>query len=260
MFKQASPPKPIARTLAVLIAAFVAIAAPVLIYAAGFGLSAGEFAADGDETLRAAPYAFSIWSLIYVGLGAYAIYQALPATANGRWLDRLGWPSAIAMLGCGLWLYASAIDAKWATVAIIAVSAGVLVRAFWRGGDVGHASARQTWLVLWPLGLLAGWLTIATALNALTVLTAVGVITAEAAPVWAGAGIALVLAAGAAVANRTRLLAYPLPISWGLAAVYMAERSDKPALALAAASAAALLLAFALFRCLRGRKPVAAHS
>jgi len=260
MFKQASPPKPIVRSIVVLLAAIVAIAAPSLIYATGFGLSAAEFAMDGDSTLRAAGYAFSIWGIIYLGLALYAIYQSLPATANGRWLDLLAWPSAIAMTGCGLWLYASAIDAKWATIAIIATSAGALVQAFWRGGDVGQASTGQTIFVLWPLGLLAGWLTIATAINVLTVFTATGIITSDSAPIWAGAGIALVVLIGLVVTNRTRLLAYPLPIAWGLGGVYAAEQTDKPTLAIAAAVGAGVLLLFALFRVLRRANPAVAHS
>lgn len=260
MFKQASPPKPMLRTVAVLLAAIVAIGAPSLIYATGFGLSAAEFAMDGNSTLRAAGYAFSIWGLIYFGLALYAIYQSLPSTANGRALDRMAWPSVIAMLGCGLWLYASALDAKLATIVIIAVSAGALLQAFWQGGDVAQATTRQTIFILWPLGLLAGWLTIATAVNIVTVFTSWEIITPEAAPIWAGAGIALVVLIGLAVTNRTRLLAYPLPIAWGLAGVYVAEQSEKPELALAAAVGAGLLIAFALFRTLRGRGPVVAHS
>lgn len=260
MFKQASPPKPILRTVAVVLAAIVAIVTPSLIYASDFGLSAAEFAMDGDSTLRAAGYAFSIWGLIYAALAAYAIYQMLPATANGRWLDTLAWPSVVSMTGCGLWLFASAVDAKLATMAIIALSAGALVVAFWRGGDVGQASLRQAIFVLWPLGLLAGWLTIATAINVLTVLTAWDTITPETAPVWAGAGIAAVVLVGLAVTNRTRLLAYPLPIAWGLAGVYVAEQSDKPGLAMAAAAGAAVLVAFALLRTLRGRAQAVAPS
>jgi len=260
MFKQASPPKPILRSIAVVLAAIVAIVMPSLIYATDFGLSAAEFASDGNSTLRAEGYAFSIWGLIYTALGAYAIYQILPATANGRWLDRLAWPSVVAMTGCGLWLFASAIDAKAATVAIIAISASALVVAFWRAGGVGQASLRQAIFILWPLGLLAGWLTIATAINLLTVLTAWDVITPGTAPVWAGVGIAAVVLIGLAVTNRTRLLAYPLPIAWGLAAVYVAEQSDKPQIAMAAAAGSALLLAFALFQVLRGRTQAVAPS
>ena len=94
--------------------------------------------------------------------------------------------------------------------------------------------------VLWPLGLLAGWLTIASALNLLTVLTAKGLISPPMALGWANGGIVVVAATALYVTSRTRLPAYPIPIAWGLAAVFVAERQAQPAigwLALAAAVA-----------------------
>ena len=53
----------------------------------------------GDETLRAAGYAFSIWTLIYAGLIAYAAYQARPGAEDTPVLRRLGWLSALAIVG-----------------------------------------------------------------------------------------------------------------------------------------------------------------
>jgi hypothetical protein len=70
--------KPPLRTLAVIAAVLFAIAAPALQAIGDLGLSASDFAGQGDSTLRAAGYAFSIWSLIYVLLVAYAVWQATP--------------------------------------------------------------------------------------------------------------------------------------------------------------------------------------
>ncbi|MEO6338607.1 MAG: hypothetical protein ABIO39_01100 [Caulobacteraceae bacterium] len=236
--------KPALRTVAVVLAVAAAVLIPVVQMTQGLGLSQRDFAADGDSTLRAAGYAFSIWGVIYAGLIAYAVYQALPSTAETPLLHLFGWPSAVATLGCGLWIAAAAADAKWATVAIIFTSAGALLRPLLqRSAYLAVAEGRDRRFVLWPLGLLAGWLTIASALNLLTVLTAEGLIPPLMVLGWANGGIVVVAATALYVTGRTRLPAYPIPIAWGLAAVFVAERQAQPTvgwLALAAAIAVAV--------------------
>ena len=236
------PDKPRVRTLCVLLAALAAVAAAPVLQVFG-ALDAGTFADEGDQTLRAAGYAFSIWGLIYFGLVAYGIWQMLRQTPETEALAAVGWPSVVAMAGCALWLVAAGFDIKPATVAIIVVSAAAAIRGLLRAvphwGPLGPASR---FFIFWPLGLLAGWLTIASAINILTVLTAYGLITPETARPAAFAGIAAVLLVGAAVVWRMHHLAYALPIAWGLVAVYVAERADKPDVAWAALAAAGLML------------------
>jgi len=237
--------KPWLRTLCVMLAAIAAVGAAPFITLTDFGLSAQMFAGDGNQTLRAAGYAFSIWGVIYLGLLAYAAWQALPGTKGSAILDAVAWPSVIAMGGCAAWLFAAALDAKLATVAIITVSAAAMILGVIRAADRRGSGQRGAW-VLWPLGLLAGWLTIASAINALTVLTAFGVITAQTRETWALGGVGLVAVVGAGLVWRIRHLVYGLPIAWGLTAVWVAERSVKPTVAMAALGAAILMLAAAL--------------
>ncbi|MDZ4373023.1 MAG: hypothetical protein U1C74_16590, partial [Phenylobacterium sp.] len=153
------------RQIAVIAAVAFAILSPILQSLGNIGLTASEFADSGNQTLRAASYAFSIWSVIYAGLVAFAIWQALPRNRDSDLMDRLGWPAAATIVGIGAWIWASALDARWASVAIIVLSAAVLI------GGLVWAQRRDPgtfldWILAWwPLGLLAGWLTIAAALN-----------------------------------------------------------------------------------------------
>ena len=119
-----TPAKPLFRTVAIIAAAAFSVAVPVTQFALGV-TPTGEtdLVRDGDTTLEAAGYAFSIWSLIYAGLVSFAIYQALPSTKETPGLRALGWPSAVAMAGCGLWLIAAVYDIKLATMLIIIGSA-----------------------------------------------------------------------------------------------------------------------------------------
>lgn len=232
--------KPPFRTLMVVLAVAFAIALPAWQALGHFGLSQKEFASQGDTTLRAEPWAFAIWSVIYAGLILYALWQLWPGTKENPALKALAWPSVVAISGCGLWILASAMDQRWASVAIILVSATSLTWA------LARAPRPTSRILFWPLSLLAGWLTIASALNILTVMTAEGLIANPLA--WALGGIAAVLFVGAAATWAIGSLAYTLPIIWGLIGVWAAEQADKPLAGLAAAGAAAALLVVGLVR------------
>lgn len=239
------------RRIVVLVLAFAAVLASQFQTLTGVGLTPSEFSADGDETLRAAGYAFSIWGLIYLGMIVYGVWQAWPSTPQTAVIRRFGWPSAVAFFCVGAWVIASALNAKWVTVALIVVALGALLSQLidgWR--EVRAAGRKDRALVLWPLGALAGWLTVATALNILTVATADGLV-GDAPLLWSVLAVLAVAAVGVLVTWRTRLVAYPAPIVWGLVAVFVAEQPDNPVaafLALAAAFALALATAWIVFR------------
>lgn len=240
------------RRILVPAALALALAAPALQATLDLGLSASEFAGDGEATLRAASYAFSIWSLIYAALAAYAIWQALPRQRDDQWLDRIAGPAAIAIAGCGVWIIVSSADWKWTSVVVILGSAAAAITAVARGSRDAPPSRLHRWLALWPLALLAGWLTTASALNLLTVATARGLIDASIAAGAALAGILAVVVTAAAVLWRTRVAIYGLPIAWGLVAVGVAEQAGKPAISMAAFGAAGVVAIMALLA-LRGR-------
>ena len=50
-------------------------------------------------------YVFSIWGLIYIGLLAYTIYQALPSQRANPRLRRTGWLVALSSLANGAWIF-----------------------------------------------------------------------------------------------------------------------------------------------------------
>ena len=236
--------RPLGRSLAVVLAVVAAIAIPAIQMTQNIGLSAAEFSGQGDQTLRAASYAFSIWGLIYLGLAAYAVYQLTVALETPT-LRAIGWPSALAVAGCGAWILASAFNQQWLSVAIIVVSAATMVAGLMRAhAEAPSPAFRDRLLIVWPLGLLAGWLTIASAINILTVLTAQGIIGPDL--TWAVIGVAAVLLVGGFVGWRLGSAAYLVSIIWGLAGVYVAEQADKPIAAWLAAGAALLLAMEAL--------------
>ncbi|WP_295839211.1 tryptophan-rich sensory protein [uncultured Microbacterium sp.] len=169
----------LARQIVVLSAvSFMLIAA--VIGAGAFGNSAvqdqqgGALDTDGSYLAPAGP-AFSIWSVIYLGLIAYAIWQALPrqrATARQR---ALGWLIALTMTLNGLWLVAARFGTLLLTVVVIVLLLAALGWTFRvavatrepRGGIVDSV------LIDGVTGLHLGWVTLATVANIAAWLTTV---------------------------------------------------------------------------------------
>ncbi len=210
--------------------------------AGGWGQTPSEFAADSDANLRVASYAFAIWGVIYLGLVIYAVRQVLPQTGESDMINRFGWPSVVSFLGIGLWIVASAADWELATIVIIFGSLlAVLVPLVTYSGLIRSLSLRDRdrWMTLWPLALLAGWLTAAAPLNLITVLTGNGQIPTGGTGtlVAMGAVVAITIIA-LAVTQRIRTMAYALPISWALLGAFVAEQERNPSLGFLALGAA----------------------
>lgn len=233
------------RQIGLLAAAGFAIASPIVQALWNIGLSPAEFARPGAETLRAAGYAFSIWGVIYAGIAALAVYQALPRQRDDALLSVIAGPAAVAMAGTGLWIWASALDARWASVAIIVAAAATLSLGLLRA-PAPRTLAERTF-VWWPLSLLAGWLTLASALNILTVLTMEGRLDGVQRAA-AFTGIVAVLIVALFILRKLPVAAYGVPFAWGLVAVWAAEKAAKSDVAALAMGAAVIVGSYVAWR------------
>ena len=230
----------------VLGTAIFAIAISQLQMGLGWGQSAAAFAADSDATLKVIGWAFAIWGVIYLGLAIYAIRQVLPQTGESDLIHAFGWPSVLAFAGIGLWIVAAAFDWEVATIVLIFGALIVLLIPLLTNARRIRALSmgdRDRWFTVWPLSLLAGWLTIAAPVNLITVATGNGDLPAALSPtLWAIIAMAAVSLVAVLVTWRIRTIAYGLPVSWGLAGVFVAEQSRNSVLAFTAVIAAVAVL------------------
>jgi len=244
------------RLIVIGTAAFAVLAGAIQGFA-NPGQSPAEFSADSDATLKVASYAFSIWGPIYLGLLVYAVRQALPQTGESDMINRFGVPSALAFVGIGTWLFAAAFDWELATIVLIFGSLAVLlIPLLANAGSIRALPGkdRDRWMTVWPLSLLAGWLSIAAPVNLLTVATGNGDLPPILAPtVWAMLAIVVVVLVALFVTRQLRIIAFALPVAWGLLGVFVAEQERGNQMlsmfALAASVAtvvSALILAFRL--------------
>ncbi|MBO0980682.1 TspO/MBR family protein [Microbacterium sp. SD291] len=223
----------IARQIAVIASAcFMLVAAAV--GSGAFGgtpvneLQGGALSAQGSYLAPAGP-AFSIWSLIYLGLIAYTVWQALPARrADERQRAVGGWIAASMVLN-GLWLVTAQFLSLVMTVVVIALLLATLARVI---VILGHRRARswsERLLVDGASGLHFGWVTIATVANTAAWLTQTAPASwADQAEIWAVAVLAVVLVIGVATALVTRRIAPALATAWGLTWLAVGRLAGEP--------------------------------
>jgi hypothetical protein len=208
------------------------------------GLDTGEISDRFDIYFVPAGYVFSIWSLIYLGLIAYAIFQALPAQKENPRLRSIGYLFVFSCLANIIWLFLWHYEVfNFTLVAMLALLLsliGIYLRL-----DIGRVqvSPGEKWCVHIPFSVYLGWISVATIANATQLLYYLG---------WNGWGISpeiwavIMLTAGviiSAVMSLTRAdIAYSLVLVWAYAGIAL-EHASTPIVANAAWVGAVVILA-----------------
>ena len=254
----------VVRQIVVLVSAVLA----VVLAAVGSGAFGGTSVADAAggalsataTTVAPATTAFSIWSVIYLGLIAYAVYQVLPAQRATTRHRRLGyWVAASMLLNAG-WLFAAVqLGSVWLAAAVIVVLVLVLARIFVICFHTASGGWVDAIVTDGTLGLYLGWVSVATVANIAAALVDSGFDGFDfTAGFWSAVvlGFAALVGVALAFAGRGRI-APALSLSWGLAWIAVGRLTGEPENAVAGvaaivASAVVLVVTIAV-RAARGR-------
>lgn len=209
---------------------------------------------DSADPVLPADAAFAVWAPIYAGVACYAVHQARPGVRRDPLLRRTGWPLAAAVGLSGLWVKVQ--DPPVAQLPLVAATTAAALGALLRSAPSGRhreppsasSPVAEEYLVRVPIGLLAGWLTLATSAATTEVALASGLRVSErAADRWGALVLVTTAALGALTARRAAAPAsYPLVLGWGLAAVAVRDRRRYPISAVVAVAAAAAFVVEAL--------------
>ncbi len=185
------------------------------------GLNTGEISDRFQVYFVPAGYVFSIWGLIYLGLLAYAVFQALPSQkdnprlqATGGWVI-LGGLANIAWIF--LWHYEQFVGTLGAMLILLATLIAVYLRL---GTGLTRVPPAETWAVRVPFSIYLGWISVATIANVSDVLDYIG---------WNRWGwndegwmiliLAVVVGLAALVNLSRRDIAYTAVLLWALAGI-----------------------------------------
>jgi hypothetical protein len=203
--------------IVVVVSAVVAVVVSFLGSGAWIGTPIAEAAGgalSATSTLVApAGPAFSIWSVIYTGLIAYAVWQFLPGRTARH--DALRAPIVASMLLNPAWILVIQIGQLWLSVIVIVALLAVLVRVFVLMQQHRPEGVVDAVITDGTMGVYLGWVCVATIANISAWLVSLGF--TSGATVWAV--IVLVVAAGVGVflAQYSGGAVAPiLAIVWGL--------------------------------------------
>lgn len=148
------------------------------------GVTAGEVSDALPSYFTPAGYTFSIWSLIYLALLGFTIYQALPSQRERPFLRQIGWLFALSSVFNSTWLLAWHYGFYPLSVLLMLGILATLAAIYYRL-RIGRPNEAMRWqdklFYHFPFSIYLGWITVATIANISSVLNFYG---------WGGFGIA----------------------------------------------------------------------
>jgi hypothetical protein len=228
--------------------AFVAVIIVNYLSATGAinGINVAEISGRYHNLFTPADYAFSIWSLIYIALFGFAIYQGLSLfkkDADDSIVLSIGWWFVLSCIANCLWIISWIYGYISLSVLIMIFLLFSLIQIMLKTNmEMELISIKKIALTWWPFCLYAGWITVALIADIAAWLTKIG---------WSGFGLSemgwaiimILIAGGINVAMiwTRNMREFALVGIWGLAAIAAANWSSIQAVAYTAVILAGVL-------------------
>ncbi len=228
---------------------FFALTVVVNSLAGGTKLIGGQLTAavsDANPTLiTPAGYVFSIWGIIYMLLGVFVVYQALPSQLGREYQKKIGWLFVLSsMINIG-WLFLWQFEYLSLSLVLMFLLLATLISIYVRLG-IGKTmvSLRERLAVQLPFSVYLGWITVASIANVATTLVSIN---------WDGFGIspeawAILVVAVALIITMLMLftrkdVAYSMVIIWALVGIGVKQSGNQTIVLLTEISAAIVAVA-----------------
>lgn len=184
---------------------------------------------DANFTLiTPAGYTFSIWGIIYVLLGIFIVYQALPSQKNKTYHDKISWLFAFSSILNIAWLFLWQFEQLIFSVVLMFMLLATLIAIYLRL-DIGKSKVElsEKMAVHLPFSTYLGWITIASIANVATTLVSINWdgfgINPE---TWASLIIIVALLLSLTVVVTRKDVAYGLVIIWAFTGIAAAQAAN----------------------------------
>lgn len=222
------------------------------------GNTVGSLSAEYKNLFTPASYAFAIWGLIFTSLMAFAIFQLIRAYSKDKendFITQIGPWYNIANLANAAWLWFWLNEVTWLTVLLMLLILFSLIQVIIKLDMNRTVVSKQIKSFVWfPMGLYAGWITVATVANVSAYLAKINFDFLFSETVWA-----ILLIIIAALINYLVLIKRNMPVFagvgvWALAAISVKHWGSNPSLQWVALSAAIGLTIAIVFKVVGANK------
>lgn len=210
------------RQVMVVLTILVTITINVLANAIPFnGLNTGVISDQFKVYFVPAGYVFSIWGLIYIGLIAYAVYQAIPSQKANPRMQATGWWIVLGGLANSMWIFLWHYGQFIGTLGSMLILLVTLILVYqFLGIGKTRVTPAETLAVRIPFSIYLGWITVATVANVTDVLDYVHWNRFGFSPeTWMVIILGAVLGIATLMNFRRRDIAYAAVLLWALAGI-----------------------------------------
>jgi benzodiazapine receptor len=209
------------------------------------GVNTAQISDSNPTLVTPAGYVFSIWGIIYVLLGVFVVYQALPSQSEKEYALKIGWLFVLSSFLNIVWLVLWQYEFLSLSVLLMFLLLSSLILIYLRLGiGKSKVSLREKLAVHLPFSVYLGWITIATIANISVTLVSVGWDGFGMDPeIWAVLVLVVALAITISVLATRRDIAYGLVVVWALFGIAVKQSGNQTIVTLTEAFAIILLIA-----------------
>ena len=209
------------------------------------GVNTAQISDSNPTLITPAGYVFSIWGIIYVLLGVFVIFQALPSQKEREYTKKVGWLFVLSSIINIVWLFFWQYNFLSLSVVLMFMLLASLILIYLRLGiGKSKVTLRERLVNHVPFSVYLGWITIASIADVSATLVSVNWngfgITPE---IWASLIIIVALLIGLLVVTTRKDIAYGLVIVWALIGIAVKQSGNQNIVMLTEASALIVLLA-----------------
>ena len=145
------------------------------------GVNTAQISDSNPTLITPAGYVFSIWGIIYVLLGVFVIFQALPSQKEKEYTKKIGWLFVLSSIINIAWLFLWQYKFLSLSVILMFLLLATLILIYLRLGiGKSKVTLREKLAIHVPFSVYLGWITIASIANVATTLVSLN---------WDGFGI-----------------------------------------------------------------------
>ena len=208
------------------------------------GKNTAEISDANPTLITPAGYVFSIWGIIYVLLGIFVIFQALPREKEKEYHGKIGWLFILSSAFNIIWLFLWQFEYLVFSVILMFLLLASLISIYLRL-DIGKSDVgiREKLTIHLPFSTYLGWITIASIAN-----VSVTLVSLE----WDGFGISfetwatliviIALLIAILVLITRKDIAYGLVIIWAFVGISVGQSGNQNIVTLTQASAIIVLV------------------